>query len=165
MIAPPLGIKVPLAWLPAGLISWYDPDGNPLVLVTPWIALVGGPLPRLRTAWYGHYDSDTHFYQGSDFVLNVPHDRDFETIGSILNKGKFCLHDEQELSYSCCSGVVAVAPRLLECVLQIECVGGRLLETNFDTELCGDVASIHRDGINLNPLEIPDLCAIHPLSP
>ena len=82
-----------------------------------------------------------------------------------MNKGKFCLHAEKELTYSCLSGIAAIAPRLLECAVQIECVGGRLIETDFDAELCGDVARVHRDGVNLDPLEIPDLCTISPLSP
>lgn len=164
MVVSSFRIKAPLAWLPAGLISWYDADCNPMVLVTPWIALVGAPLPRLRTAWYGHYDSDTRFCPGSDFVLNMPHDRDLETIRSIVNQGKFCLHAEQELGYSCLSGGAAAAPRLLGCVVQIECLAGQLLETNFDTELCGDVVSMYRDGVNLELLEIPDLCASRPLT-
>ena len=82
-----------------------------------------------------------------------------------MDKGKFCLHAEEELNYSCLSGITATAPRLLECAVQIECVGGCLIETDFDAELCGDVARVHRDGANLDPLEIPDLCAIYPLSP
>ena len=82
-----------------------------------------------------------------------------------MDKGKFCLHAEEELTYSCLSGIAATAPRLLECAVQIECVGGRLIETAFNTELCGDVVRVHRDGVNLDPLEIPDLCAIYRLSP
>jgi len=165
MNEPFFGTKAPVAWRPAGLISWYGPDGSPLVLVTSWIALVGGSLPRLRTAWCGRSDSDSRYWPGGDFVLNVPHESDLEPIRRIMDKGKFCLHAEVDLTYSCLSGITAIAPRLLECAVQIECVGGRLIETAFDAELCGDVARVHRDGVNLDPLEIPDLCAIYPLSP
>jgi flavin reductase (DIM6/NTAB) family NADH-FMN oxidoreductase RutF len=165
MNEPSFGSKVPVAWRHAGLISWYGPDGNPLVLVTSWIALVGGSSPRLRTAWCGRFDSGSRYWSGGDFILNVPHESDLETIRKIMDKGKFCLHAEEELNYSCLSGITATAPRLLECAVQIECVGGRLIETDFDAELCGDVVRVHRDGVNLDPLEIQDLCAISPLSP
>jgi flavin reductase (DIM6/NTAB) family NADH-FMN oxidoreductase RutF len=165
MNEPSFATKAPVAWRPAGLISWYAPDGKPLVLVTSWIALVGGALPRLRTAWCGRFDSDSCYWQAGDFILNVPHDSDLETISRIMGKGKFCLLAEEELAYSCLPGVAATAPRLLECAVQIECVGGCLIETGFDAELCGDVARVHRDGVNLDPLEIPDICAIYPLRP
>lgn len=165
MTDPSFEIKAPVAWLPAGLISWYDPGGQPLVMVTSWIALVGGASPRLRTAWYGRYASASSLWPGGDFILNIPHERGLKAIRSKLHNGEFCLHAEKGLTYSCVSGIAAVAPRLLECAVQIECVGGRLLETTFDAELCGDVARVHRDGINLDPLDIPDICAIHPLNP
>ena len=69
MNEPSYGTKAPVAWRPAGLISWYGPDGKPLVLVTSWIALVGGSLPRLRTAWCGRFDSDSCYWPGGDFIL------------------------------------------------------------------------------------------------
>ena len=165
MNEPSFGTKAPVAWRPAGLISWYGPDGHPLVLVTSWIALVGGSLPRLRTAWCGRFDYDSSYWPGGDFILNIPNESDLESIRRIMEKGKFCLHAEEELTYSCLSGVAATAPRLLECAVQIECVGGRLIETDFDTELCGHVVRVHRDGVTLDPFQIPDLCAISPLSP
>lgn len=158
-------VKVPVAWLPAGLISWYAPGGEPLVLVTSWIALVGGDHPRLRTAWHGSCDIDSHFRLGGDFVLNVPHASGLEAIRRIMGEGRICLNAEEDMAYSCSSGIAAVAPRLLECAVQIECVGSRLAETSFDAELSGDVARVHREGVNLDPIDIPDLCAIHPLSP
>jgi flavin reductase (DIM6/NTAB) family NADH-FMN oxidoreductase RutF len=165
MHEPSFETKAPVAWRPTGLISWYGPDGNPLVLVTSWIALVGGSLPRLRTAWCGRFDSDSRYWLGGDFILNIPHESDLETISRIMDKGKFCLHAEEDMNYSCLSGLSATAPRLLECAVQIECVEGRLIETAFDAELCGDVARVHRAGVNLDSFEIPDLCAIDPLSP
>lgn len=161
----PYDIKVPLAWLPAGLISWYAPGGEPLVLVTSWIALLGGDQPRLRTAWHGRCDSDSSFRTGGDFVLNIPHASGLEAIRRIMGEGKLCLNAEKDMAYSCSSGIAAVAPRLLECAVQIECVGGCLAETDFDAELSGNVARVHREGVNLDPVDIPDLCAIQPLSP
>ena len=158
-------IKAPIAWMPAGLISWYAPDGSPLALVTSWVALVGGDMPRLRTAWHGRYDPLSRFWTDGDFILNVPSDNGLDAIREILRHGKLCLNAETTLGYSCASGVVAVAPRLLECTVQIECVGGCLTESDFDAELCGDVARVHRDDVILDPLDIPDLCAVSPLSP
>lgn len=163
MNEPSLVVKAPVAWRPAGLISWYGSDGAPLVLVTSWVALVGGSSPRLRTAWCGRFDSGSRYWSGGDFILNIPHDVDLETIRKGMADGKFCLHAEEDLDYSCLSGIGAKAPRLLECAVQIECVGGRLLETDFDVELCGDVVRVHREGVNLDPLRIPDLCAVYPL--
>jgi hypothetical protein len=157
--------KTPVSWLPAGLISWYSPEGTPFALVTSWIALVGSALPRLRTSWCGRFDPDSRYWTGGDFILNIPYEKDLGAISRIMNKGKFCLNAEKELAYSCNSGFASAAPRLLECAVQIECVGGRLIDSDFDTELCGDVTRVHRDGVNLDPLELPDLCAIYPLRP
>lgn len=150
---------------PAGLISWYGPDGSPLAAITSWVALIGGSCPTLRTAWYHRFDTETLCWPGGDFVLNLPHESDLEMIRKMMGQGRLSLHAKEELNYSCISGQAAAAPRFLECAVQIECVGGRFLETEFDIELCGDVARMHRDGINLNPHEIPDICAMLPLSP
>jgi hypothetical protein len=49
--------------------------------------------------------------------------------------------------------------------VQIECQGGKLVDTGFDVELCGNVVRVHREKAVIDPLDIPDLCAIYPLSP
>jgi flavin reductase (DIM6/NTAB) family NADH-FMN oxidoreductase RutF len=79
--------------------------------------------------------------------------------------GKLCLNVEFDLNQACASGVAVVAPRLLDCAVQIECRGGRLVDAGFDVELCGDVVRVHREKVVTDPVDIPDLCAIHPLSP
>jgi flavin reductase (DIM6/NTAB) family NADH-FMN oxidoreductase RutF len=165
MIEPPFEIKAPIAWLPAGLISWYAPDGLPLALVTSWVALVGGDRPRVRTAWHGRHDPLSRFWTGGDFVLNVPHEIGLDKVREIMYQGKLCLHAEADLGYACASGVAAVAPRLLDCAVQIECAGGRLVDGGPEAELCGDVVRMHRDQVIIDPADIPDLCAICPLSP
>jgi hypothetical protein len=165
MIEQPRGIKAPVAWLPAGLISWYGSGGLSVTLVTAWVALVGGTSPRLRTAWHGRHEPLSRFWTGGDFVLNVPHERDLSRIREVMSQGKLCLDAELDLGYVCASGVAVVAPRLLNCAVQIECVGGRLINASFETDLCGDVVRMHRGDVVINPADIPDLCAIHPLSP
>ena len=164
MIERPFEIKAPVAWLPAGLISWYASDGLPVSLVTSWIALVGGDSPRIRTAWHGHHDPESRFWIGGDFVLNVPHEKDLDKIRGVMRQGRLCLNAEIDLGYGCVSGVTAVAPRLLDCAVQIECAGGKLVDAGFDAELCGDVVRMHRDQVAIDPIDIPDLCAINPLS-
>ena len=164
MIERPFEIKAPVAWLPAGLISWYAPDGLPVTLVTSWVALVGGDHPRIRTAWHGRQDSVSRFWGGGDFVLNVPNKNDLGKIQEVMYRGRLCLNSEVDLGYSCISGISAAAPRLLECDVQIECVAGQLVDGGYESELGGDVMRMHRDEVVINPLDIPDLCAINPLS-
>ncbi len=149
---------------PAGLISWYAPDGSSIALVTSWVALVGGDKPRLRTAWYGRHCPLPNLWSGGDFVLNVPNESDLEKLREVMSLGQLCLN-AQALGYTCSSGIAAAAPRLLDCAVQIECVGGRLVESAFDADLCGDVVRVHRNDDVINPADIPDICAIQPLMP
>ena len=164
MIEPSFENKSPIACLPAGLISWYAVDGSPVTLVTAWVALVGGDNPSIRTAWHGRYDPLSHSWSGGDFVLNVPYESDLDKIRICMGSGGGCLNI-QDLGYTCVSGVAAVAPRLLDCAVQIECVGGRLVDSGFDVELCGRVVLMHREQMVIDPTEIPELCAIQPLRP
>lgn len=157
--------KAPMAWLPAGLISWYAPGGASVALVTSWIALVGGDRPRLRTAWHGRHDALSRFWNGGDFILNVPHQACLDKVRQVMAKGKWCLNAETDLGLACVSGVAALAPRLLECAVQIECVAGKLVDDGFEAELGGDVVRVHRGRVVIDPAEIPDLCAIQPLNP
>jgi flavin reductase (DIM6/NTAB) family NADH-FMN oxidoreductase RutF len=158
-------IKVPVAWLPAGLISWYAAGGVPLALVTSWIALVGGARPRIRTVWHGSQDPVAHSWAGGDFVVNIPHESGLAKVREIMNRGHLCLDSRSEQVRAYAASVAAVAPRLPECAVQIECVGGRLIDTGFDAELCGDVVKVHRGSVVMDPADIPDLCALHPLNP
>ncbi|MGK2907614.1 MAG: hypothetical protein ACSLFH_14910 [Desulfuromonadales bacterium] len=159
------GSKTPVAWLPAGLISWYGAGGLPLTLVTSWVALIGGESPRIRTAWHGRHDSLSRCWAGGDFILNVPYEGDVARIREVMSQGRLCFDPEADLDYACAPGVVAVAPRLLGCAVQIECVGGRQVDACFEVDLCGDVVRVHREMTVIDPLDIPDLCAIYPLSP
>ena len=154
-----------MAWLPAGLISWYAPDGSPVALVTSWLALIGGKGPRIRTAWHGGQDPLSRFWPGGDFVLNVPSREGLTEIQSVLARGRLCLTSTGGFNMESRSGIAAVAPRLLQCVVQIECMGGQLVDAGKDVELCGDVVRVHRHETVVDPADIPDLCAIQPLRP
>jgi flavin reductase (DIM6/NTAB) family NADH-FMN oxidoreductase RutF len=158
-------ILAPVAWLPAGLVSWYAAGGMPVVLVTSWVALVGGKAPKMRTAWHGGQDSMSRFWPGGDFVYNVPDDECLAKIHAVMRKGRLCLDPEKDLSFQCATGLISVAPRLLDCRVQIECINGNLVASSgVELELCGDVVRLHRDKVVLDPDEVPDLCAIEPLS-
>ena len=165
MIEKLFGSKAPVAWLPAGLISWYGAGGLPISLATSWVALIGGERPRIRTAWHGRHDPLSRFWAGGDFILNVPYEGDLARIREVMSQGKLCFNAAAELDYACAPGVAAVAPRLLGCAVQIECVCGRRVDACFEVDLCGDVVRVHREMTVINPLEIPDLFAIYPLSP
>ena len=157
-------MKGPVAWLPAGLISWYAPEGSPVALVTSWIALIGGKGPRVRTAWHGCHDPLSRFWPGGDFVLNVPSKQGLVEIQRVMINGRVCLTSQDDFDLACAAGIAAVAPRLLNCAVQLECVNGRLVEMGADFELCGEVVRVHRNQIVIDPGQIPDLCAIRPLS-
>ncbi len=165
MVEQPKAIKAPIAWLPAGLISWYAPGGVPLALVTSWIALIGGRRPRIRTVWHGRHDPLSGIWMGGDFVVNIPYESCLAKVREVLCQGKICLNSEAELGLTFAMGVAAVAPRLLECEVQIECISGKLVDAGFDTELSGDVVRVHRGSAVIDPADIPDLCAMQPLSP
>ncbi len=165
MFAQSIMTKAPVPWLPAGLISWYAPGGAPLALVTSWIALIGGCRPRIKTAWHGCRVPMSSNWTGGDFVVNIPYEDCLEKIRAIMTQGRLCLHSEADLGLACLVGVAATAPRLLECAVQIECVGGRLVDSDFETELSGEIIRLHRGDQVIDPADVPELCAIHPLRP
>jgi flavin reductase (DIM6/NTAB) family NADH-FMN oxidoreductase RutF len=165
MLEDPLAIKAPVPWLPAALISWYAPGGVALALATSWIALFGSRRPRIRTVWHGSHEPMSRRWMGGDFVVNIPHESCLAKVREIMRHGKLCMKTENELGLTCGMGVAAVAPRLLECAVHLECVSGKLVDAGFDTELCGEVVRVHRGSLVIDPEEIPDLCEIRPLSP
>ena len=158
-------IKPAVPWSPAGLISWYAPGDTPVALVTSWVALIGGDAPCIRMAWHGRYSALSRLWKGGDFVFNVPSESGLYVIRDLMAQGKFCLDVCADLQQACRSGVSAAAPRLTDCAVQLECVGGSLLDSGYDTELRGEVVHLHKGLINMAAAEIKDLCAIQPLSP
>ena len=158
-------IKAPLSWRPAGLISWYTPGGVPVALVTSWVAIVCGTRPRIKTAWHGRDSALSRFWTGGDFVFNVPSARCLEEIYGLMKRGKLCLNAETDLAQSCVSGQSSLAPILMNCAIQLECTGGLLQDSAHDMELTGTVVAMHRGQGVVHVEEIPDLCALHPLTP
>jgi len=158
-------IKAPVSWFPAGLISWYAPGAIPVALVTSWVALIGGDGPCIRMAWHGRYSALSRLWQGGDFVFNVPSEPGLQIIRDLMAQGKLCLDARVDLQQACRRGVSAAAPRLTDCAVQIECVGGALLDSGYDTVLRGEVVHLHKGPVSMAAVEIKDLCAIQPLSP
>lgn len=154
----------PMSWFPAGLITWYSPSGTPLALVTPWIALIGGDQPRIRTAWHGRQNPLSRFWNGGDFAFNVPSAVCLRELRHLMKKGALCLSIESDLGQSSVCGLSSVSPLLTKCAIQLECTSGQLLDSDYDTELTGDVLRLHRGQKVINLAEVPDLCAIQPLS-
>lgn len=158
-------ITAPVTWLPAGLISWYAPDDLPVALMTSWVALIGGDGPRIKTAWYGRHNPLSRSWTGGDFIFNVPSESGLNTLRDLIRQGKLCLDAEVDLRQTCVKGTSAVAPRLIDCAVQLECVAGALSDSGYDTELSGEVVRLHRGGVTIAMAEVKDLCAIQPLSP
>lgn len=158
-------IKAPVSWLPAGLISWYEADNVAVALVTSWVALIGGDEPRIRMAWHGRDDPVSRLWTGGDFVFNVPTESVLKTIRDLMSQGKLCLDVAVDLQQTCISGASAAAPCLTGCSVQLECVGGTLSDSDYDTELKGEVVLFHRGGLTIQAGQVNDLCAIRPLSP
>jgi len=165
MIETDYEIKAPVSWLPAGLISWYEPGAVPVAMVTSWVALIGGDKPRIRTAWHGRYNRFSRLWTGGDFVFNVPTESGLKTIRDLMKQGKLCLDVGADLHQACVEGTSVAAPRLTVCPVQLECVGGTLSDSGYDNELKGDVLMLHKGGQSIAVNEITDLCAIQPLTP
>jgi len=158
-------IRPVVAWLPAGLISWYAPGEPPLAMVTSWVALIGGDNPRIRMAWHGRDKDLSQGWTGGDFVFNVPSESGLQAIRDLMAQGKFCLDVDADLQQEYARGVTAAAPRLTDCAVQLECVGGILSDSDYDSELSGEVVHLHRGSVSMAVAEIEDLCAMQPLSP
>jgi hypothetical protein len=151
--------------LPAGLICWYAPHDVAVALVTSWVALIGGEKPLIRMAWHGRDDPVSRSWAGGDFVFNVPSASGLETIRDLMRQGKLCLDVGADLQQTCMRGASAAAPCLTGSTVQLECVGGTLTDSGYDTELKGEVVLLHRDGMTVRAGQVSDLCTIQPLSP
>ena len=163
MVATEYEIKPVVSWFPAGLISWYASEGSPIALVTSWVALVGGENPCIKMAWYGRYSALSRPWTGGDFVFNVPSESGLKDLRNLMAQGKICLDVRTDLRQACARGMTAAAPRLTDCAVQLECVGGSLLDSGYDTELRGEVVYLHRGPVSMSATEIVDLCEIQPL--
>lgn len=155
----------PVAWLPAGLITWQAPGARTYALATGWMALVGGKTPRLRAAWPGQRDPASRFWPGGPFVLNIPDSRSLKKVGQLLDQGRACLDVAGDLEMTVHPAARVPVPCLDGCSLYFECLDGRILRDNFEPEVAGEVVLLRRDGVLLDPRDVPELCAISPFSP
>jgi|GEM_PF-1814407 len=158
-------IKPVIPCFPAGLISWYAPDDAPVALVTSWVALIGGDAPCIRMAWHGRYSPLSRLWKGGDFVFNVPSESGLYVIRDLMARGKLCMGAHDDLQQACLRGISAAAPILTDCAVHLECVGGTLFDSGYDTELRGEVVHLHKGLVSMAVAEIKDLCAMQPLSP
>jgi len=149
------GYRAPLNWSPVGLVTWYAEDGTSLALLTPWMALLGGDVPSVRVAWPNRKNGCLELWRGGDFVLNLPTEQCLLTLRQVSRLGQLCLPAEDVLMGKCLTGLKVGAPRLAECPVQIECRAGVLVDNGYESDLCGEVALVHRDG---------ELCAGHDAS-
>ncbi|MDH3999458.1 MAG: hypothetical protein OET90_11555 [Desulfuromonadales bacterium] len=153
----------PVSWLPAGLVSWYAPDGAPLVLVMSWLSLIGGERPRVRASWHGRQDALSRFWPGGDFVLNLPDQNLLGEVQRKMRSGLLCFRSDELSDCPHLDSLSVRAPRLSQCPTQIECCNGVLLDDGGEPELGGVAVTVHRLGATLSPQDIPELCAIRPL--
>lgn len=154
----------PVGWLPAGLVSWYTPGGQPVAMVVGWMALICGPDPRLRVAWPGRRDALARFWPGGDFVLNVPGADCLARLYPLVDAGTRCLPLLEDLGLVVRPGSKVKAPRLWGCPLQFECQDGCVASDLFEPEVVGRVVLLHRNDTQFDPSQVPDLCAINPFA-
>ena len=160
-----LNIRVPLEWLPAGLITWYEPEHQPVALATSWMSLICGGHPRVRAGWPGLLDAVAHAWPGGDFILNIPDEHCLPLIKHFIASGTYCLNVLTDLGQDVAPGFHVDAPRLLGCTVQLECRNGEMLFDGFGPEVVGDVVLLHRMGQLFDPLQVDNLCALNPLNP
>lgn len=80
-------------------------------------------------------------------------------------QGKLCMNPEVDLGFKAASGCLALAPRLLDCAVQIECVAGKLVDAGYEEELCGDVVHVQRGELVLDAADSGDISSILLLRP
>lgn len=152
------GYQTPVGWSPVGLVTWYAEDGASLAMTTPWMALLGGDNPSVRVAWPSLKNVWSSLWLGGDFVLNLPTESCLVTLRQLSRSGQLCLPAENVLMGDCLPGLKVKAPRLFACPVQIECYGGVLVDNGYESDLCGEVALLHRDGEACAVKDVSKLC-------
>lgn len=128
------------------------------------MSLFNRQAPRLRAGWPGMGDARARFWPGGAFVLNVPREDCLPKVRALVNHGQVCFDVARELEVQTTCGLQVSAPLLHDCPMQVECGHGRLSTEGYAPEVVGEVILIHRLGTCLDPLDVPDLCALNPLS-
>lgn len=141
--------RQPVEGLPVGLVSWYAPGERAVALVTYWVAMIGGEVPRLRASWPGRRDPRSLFWTGGDFVLNIPSEKSLPAIRQLARLGRVCLDVEDDLGVFPAEGELVHAPRMSNCPVQIECCRGCVDQGPVEPEVFGHVLLMHRGEICL----------------
>lgn len=155
-------VQQPVEALPAGLISWYAPGNRPVALVTYWMAMVGGTVPRVRASWPGRRDARSLFWPGGDFVLNIPDEKCLPLIRKLVSLGRLCLDLENDLGQVATQGEMVRAPRLVQCTSQLECCSGKVDSNAFEPEVTGEVVLLHLGPTDLSVHAELDLSDVNP---
>jgi hypothetical protein len=154
---------LPVTSSPAGLVSWYTPDGPAAASLASWLAVIDCAPPELRAGCPGLVACRERFPSGTDFVINIPADMAShelqELVRQTLTAGAVPLADSPLLLPS----RTVRAPLLAGCTLQIECNQGRILPERWEPELVGTVALLRRGGLFVDPADYPEFCALAPL--
>ena len=148
--------------LPAGLISWFTPEGRAVAMVTYWLAMVGGAEPRVRASWPVRRDTCSSFWTGGDFVLNIPEGESLPMISRFTGQGIFCLDIERDLGVTPTDGDLVQAPRIPTCPVQIECKSGSIDQDFFEPQVFGSAVLMHRGGTSLPVDTGLDICELAP---
>ncbi|HKL25136.1 MAG TPA: hypothetical protein VJ910_02785 [Desulfuromonadales bacterium] len=135
--------KKPIEGLPAGLISWFSPGDKPVVLVTFWVALIGGDLPRVRASWPGRRDPRSLFWPGGDFILHFLTDENLAEVGRLAGSGRLCFDAEADLGLVASPSAAVRAPLYRQFPMQLECCSGKIETDAQDPEIAGKVLRVH----------------------
>lgn len=152
----------PVEALPVGLVSWYAPGKRPVALVTYWMAMIGGPLPRIRLSWPGRRDACSLFWPGGDFILNLPDPQTLPLLRKLASQGRLCFDIENDLGQLATKGTMVCAPRLSQYPSQLECRNGKVDNDPFLPEVSGEVVLLHLGSTELQVHSALDLCEVNP---
>lgn len=153
----------PADCLSSALICWYAPDSRAVAVTTPWVALVNGEKPRIKTAWNGDRCELSRFWEGGEFVLNILDDHSLAVVRRLVDKGLVCMDVSQDLGQDTLSGRDVTAPRLTACSVQLECRNGHITRNEFSADLSGEVVLVHHQRHSFNPRELASVCGRNPL--
>ncbi len=135
-----------------------------MALVTPWVALISGERPRIKTAWAGDRYALSGDWSGGAFVLNLLEGQSLGMVTPLVNSGVICLDIEQDLDQNPLQGHKVAAPRIPACAVQIECDNGHVTRGLFSADLTGDVVIVHRHHESFTPRELLTGVGRYPLA-
>lgn len=153
---------LPINGSPIGLVTWYASNG-PVVMLASWLAVIDGQPPELRAGYSARVPGGNDFPADADFIINIPADQGQPALDRLIAKAAAASPVAIDDSMPLARARSVQAPLLTECVLQIECVHGRLVPGRWDAGLSGEIVLLHRGGHFLSPASHADFCALQPL--